>query len=297
MKKSLLTLLCCIWAVSYVNGQKQSIKYKTVSLYEEQTFYLNGGLKASVNGNSRSHYKIELPANTVEWYYAVTVEKNKASNREAINLVAQLTKLIDKTGITSIVASHLLTPAGTGTCDVYLISSAYINAFHSKGEFYYDQDHSVLNYKSGVVKVIMKPDYLKRFYIGFRNPSTMEGVTIHFSAVAIVAEHILDISTATNSTAEAGDPKKWTREEKNGIYNRIEKGIKRFYSNNEIKNCTERDIKSMAACVTDAFTKNDKDIFLEMAEYEQEILLGDIISNCSQCTDLPVDIFAKAIKM
>lgn len=145
MKRNLITLLFCVWGVLSLHGQEKSIKYKTVSLYEEQTFYLNGGLRASVGGKSRVTYKIELPANTVEWYYSITVEKKEANNIEAVNLFAQLTRLIDKTGIAGIVASGLLTPTGSGTCDAYLISGNNVSAFLAKGQFYCDFEHSVLN--------------------------------------------------------------------------------------------------------------------------------------------------------
>lgn len=124
----------------------------------------------------------------------------------------------------------------------------------------------------------------------------MEGVTVHFSAVAIVAERSSDIGMEAISAPEVEDPKTWTKQEKNRIYNSIEKGVKRFYAKNKIDNCAEPDVKSIAACFTDAFIRNSKDTFLEMAEYEQERLLEDIVSHCPKCADLPSDIFTKATK-
>jgi hypothetical protein len=297
MKKRLLTLLCCIWGALSLHAQERSIKYKTVPLYEEQTFYLNGGVKATVGGRSRVTYKIELPANTVEWYYSMTVEKKETNNIEAVNLLSQLTRLIDKTGISSIVASSLLTPTGSGACDAYLISNENVGAFIAKRQFYYDFNHSVLNYKNGAVRVTMKPGYLNDFYIGFKNPSSMEGVTIRFSAVAIVAEKPMDVGTEIHSTAIIEGSQKWSRDEKNRIYNSIEKGVKRYCNRNKIENYTEDEMKSIAACFTDAFTRNNKDTFLEMAEYEKERLLSDIIANCPKCPDLPYEIFGNAVKM
>jgi hypothetical protein len=296
MKKGLLILLCCFWEAFSLRAQERSIKYKTVSLYEEQTFYLNGGVKATVEGRSRVTYKIELPANTVEWYYSITVERNETNNIEAVNLLSQLTRLIDKTGISSIVASSLLTPTGSGACDAYLISNENVGAFIAKRQFHYDFNHSVLNYKNGVVRVTMKPGYLNDFYIGFKNSNSMEGVTVRFSAVAILSEKSMDISTEVFSTTAVEDQKTWSRDDKNRIYNNIEKGVIRYCTKNEIEAYTEADIKSIAACFTDAIAKNNKEVFREMAEYEQERLLSEIISNCPKCTGLPYSIFDKAVE-
>lgn len=297
MKRNLITLFCCIISALPLYGQETPVRYNAISLYSEQMFYLNGGLRATVGGQSRVGYKIELPANTVEWYYSVTVERSELKNIGMLNLFSQLTHLIDKTGIGAIATTSILTPTGSGVCNVYLISNNNIGAFKAKQQFNYDVDHSVLNYKSGVVRIKMKPGYFNNFYIGFQNPSSMEGVTVRFSAVAIVEEMLVEdkgIRALPNIPDEG--QKIWTKDDKNRIYAGVEKGIKRYCAKNDIEPYTETDRKDIAACFTDLFTKTSKEVFNEMAEYEKERLLDNIISNCPKCTGLPSSIFDKAIE-
>ena len=70
-------------------SQVQTKTQKIVKLIEPQSFYLNGGSKNMVGGNSRTGFKIDLPPNTIEWYYAFTTEPTK-NNQQNIQLENQL---------------------------------------------------------------------------------------------------------------------------------------------------------------------------------------------------------------
>jgi hypothetical protein len=188
MNKVLLFALASLLTITGFS-QRYEKRLKAVSLYDEQTFYLNGGTRAAFGGKSRAAYKIELPKNTVTWYYSVTVTQ-KENNPGPINLLSQLTRILDQTGVTAVATNAILTPTGSGVCDAYLIGNNYIQSFLAKGEFSYDMNNSRENYRNGTIKIDMKPHYVRDFYIGFKNPSLSQGVTINFSAVALVDETV-----------------------------------------------------------------------------------------------------------
>lgn len=296
MKKNLFVLLCCFTGMS-LYGQDMPVSSKTVALYDEQTFYLNGGVRTFAGGQSRVTYKIELPPNTVEWYYSITVERNESKNMGTLNLLAQLTRLVDQTGTGAIVVSSLLTPTGSGVCDAFLLAGNSVPNFMAKREFNYDFDNSRTNYKNGTIKIIMKPGYINNFYIGFRNPSSTEGITVRFSAVALVAEKkTVYHALMTPPTTTIDNNKMWTKGDKNRIYNYLERKITHYCNKNKIENYSESDIKDIAAYFTDAITKTSKETFLELAEYEEARMLDSIIADCPKCIGLPSYIFAKAIE-
>ena len=106
--------------INTLAGQNKN-KYKVVSILSQQDFYLNGGMWASVGGKSRIYLPIELPPNTVEWYYVFTTSENKTQG-QSINLVTQLFKLVSVPGLSSIASlttDAILAPAGVAKCDVY----------------------------------------------------------------------------------------------------------------------------------------------------------------------------------
>ena len=153
-----------------------------------QTFYLNGGTRATFGGKSRVTYQITLPPNTVEWYYAFTTSKNENSPTH-IGLLAQLSRLFDPTGISAIVSNAITTPTGAGVCDIYLMDRNNAQAFSEKvdnwgGRYYYQPSGSRENFKQGTVQI--RDIQNGNWVLGFRNPSALEGINVTFEVVAIV---------------------------------------------------------------------------------------------------------------
>jgi hypothetical protein len=104
-----LLLLALIWPA---DAQESNTSYKVVSVISKETFTLNSGGRAMLGGRSRIDLPVELPANTVEWYYAVTTCPEKAP-APTIGLADQLIKYLTPTGIASSVLSAIMTPTGS----------------------------------------------------------------------------------------------------------------------------------------------------------------------------------------
>src|SRR5438874_2361592 len=103
--KRTIFFLCYLHSVFLSLGQTVQKTRKAVQVMPQQTFYLNGGLRASFGGKSRTYYQIDLPNNTVEWYYMFSTASAENKDAGSVNLVPQLSRIFDPTGLTSIVAS------------------------------------------------------------------------------------------------------------------------------------------------------------------------------------------------
>jgi hypothetical protein len=89
---------------TYTVRQERFVKseaYKVKEISKNQQFFVNSGSNAFFKGGkSRVTLPFNLPPNTVKWYYTVSSFRDDAmvqSTSEQINLVADLSKLIDET--------------------------------------------------------------------------------------------------------------------------------------------------------------------------------------------------------
>lgn len=238
---------------------------KVVQVMPEQTFYLNGGMRATFGGKSRTYYKIDLPKNTVEWYYTFSTSEGQTSNSAALNLVPQLTRLIDPTGITAIAASAIMTPSGSNVCDIYLMDRQNADVFNKRvnnlgGNFYYTISGSRENYRSGTVQI--KDATYGTYYLGFRNPSPNKGITVAFEVAAIVEEITVNKGV-------------WATDIKERLYNN-------FYQNFKI-NVDEATAKDIANCLVSKISaQQTPEEYMNMTQGEREAFFKPIISVCTE---------------
>ncbi len=184
MKKTINTLLFVLISIT-IFGQS----YKTVQLIQPRQIYLNGGLRSHVGGKSRTYIEVDLPLHTVKWYYSFTTSKGQSGSNE-LNLALQLSSLLlDPSGTIGSMLSSIKVPNGTSVIDVFLCNRANINAFLNKadnngGTFYYDMQGSTLNTKQAVVEVNNVNQ--GTWFLGIKNPSSLNAVNITIEVVAIV---------------------------------------------------------------------------------------------------------------
>ena len=181
--------------------------------------YLNSGLSSQVEGASRTFIQIDLPPNTVKWYYSFTtsVYDTAADN---VNLMAQLTSIyLDPNGKANDVLAELKVPTGLYGIDVYLFDYEDAEPFVNKEDLVIDNAYSyyiegtVTNTKQAIVEV---DDVITDgLYLGIKNPDALIGVSISIEVVAIIKTTIPvseNLERATNYGAIA-----WTYFE-NGKY-------------------------------------------------------------------------------
>ena len=192
MKRLFLLLIFCKSAFSFAQTSKPN--YKVVPVVTSHSFFLKGGSRAIIGNSSRQVLQIELPANTVEWYYTVTTTTNRKQSLNS-DLTEQLDKLlVPDLGITSNASSSIAVPHGSGICDVYVMTNPnevnkYVN---KKPAVSFLMNDSRQNYISGLIQV---KDFLYgSCFLVLRNPSASQGLNVTVEVTAIV------LTTATSSS-------------------------------------------------------------------------------------------------
>ncbi|MBS1642219.1 MAG: tetratricopeptide repeat protein [Bacteroidetes bacterium] len=264
MKVTLLILILLVGLNS--QAQTSTKTRKVVPVLTQQDFYLNDGLHGLVGGKSRTIFAVALPQNTVEWYYVLTTAEGQSTG-SSLNLVPQLTKLLATTGIgmAEILASSILTPTGSNSCDVYLLDKKGSEAFENKADKYGSgfsryTDYTRENFRNGTVQI---KDLLQgTFYLGVRNPSAKAGINIKLEIAAIVEETTIDNSVWAVPTKERFS---------NIFYNKL---IQREVPNGiarKISNC-------MVAKMT---TDKTPETYGQMTRTEKESYFENLITECS----------------
>lgn len=186
MKSLLIASFLLVLFRPAIAQESSSSLYKVVPVISKETFTLNSGGRAMLGGRSRIDLPVELPANTVEWYYAVTTSLERTP-APSIGLADQLIKLITPSGIAESVLSAIIMPTGSGACDVYLFSDRdNVNRFLAKQQFACLMDESRQNFNQGAVRIrnAVKGDFI----LGLRNPSALAAVQVTIEVCAIVKE-------------------------------------------------------------------------------------------------------------
>ncbi|APX99726.1 tetratricopeptide repeat protein [Lacinutrix venerupis] len=220
MKKNYIITFIFLILIKVGYSQDYEIKTKTKQLIESRSIYLNGGLNATFGGQSRTYLEVDLPPNTVKWYYSFSTKKGK-SGTQNLNLAIQLTGMMsDPSGITSSTLSAIKVPDGVASADIYLCDRPNIDKFLSKKDLYggsysYNMEGSAQSTKQAVVEI----DDIRTgtVYLGLKNPSTNNGVNISIEVVAITETQVPIVKSDSQQKAELYGGLGWTNFE-NGNY-------------------------------------------------------------------------------
>lgn len=222
MKKKYLITFFFLTLIQISQSQNFEIKQETKQLIESRSFYLNGGLNATFGGKSRTYLEVDLPTNTVKWYYSFSTQRGRGGPQN-LNLALQLAGMIaDPSGFTSSTLSAIQVPEGVASADIYLCDRANIDKFLEKkdlygGTYYYNMEGSTESTKEAVVEI----DEIRNgtVYLGLKNPSTNYGVNITIEVVAIVENSIAIEKSDKQQKAELYGGLGWTQFE-NGEYDK-----------------------------------------------------------------------------
>jgi tetratricopeptide (TPR) repeat protein len=238
------------------------------TLLSGQSIYLNGTANGASGGKSRTYYKIDLPANTIEWYYIYSTSASEGGNK-TLELASQLSKLIDPTGLTSIAATSLFAPSGESVIDIYVMgpeNKGYFMKKDSWGAWEYENpggydEGKTVNAKQGKARI----DDVKNgtVYIGIKNPDTWNGVNVNIEVAAIVEIQETNLS-------------EWSSKTKSELYNTFKENI--------ITNGIDDDIAStISNCIVNkliiTYTPAD---FSELSENEINQIVEKTGNDCLQ---------------
>lgn len=225
MKKLYLLAIAILIGTS-LHAQSYSREITAQQVISERLISLNGGMRAALEGTSRTTIPIRLPKGTVSWYYSFSTSP-AGSGTQNLQLLMQLTAAaIDPSHLGSAALSELSIPPGSAAVDIYLLDQDNVTPFLQKadnngGNFYYKRNGTVTATKQGIVPVSLVSGPL---YLGIKNPSVLDGVDITIEVVALVSTEVYDDT--------------WTSENAAIIYNNcLEKFIARSDEASQICDC------------------------------------------------------------
>jgi tetratricopeptide (TPR) repeat protein len=191
VKKFFVLFIGCLITLSLA-AQTRKINQSVKTIIQQRSIYLNGGTRAALlDGQSRTTIQIELPKGTASWYYSFSTSPGE-SGMKTLNLFAQLSSLaLDPSGITKSALANIEVPSGSGSIDVYLMEQSDSDLFLKKvdndgGTFYFKREGSVSNTKQALVEVNNFNEGI--YYLGLKNPSSLDGVNIQIEVVAVIEE-------------------------------------------------------------------------------------------------------------
>ena len=166
---------------------------KLEKILSPQQIYINSATK--IGGKTRVYFPIELPRNTLKWFYVITTTQGEDEG-ESLNVLGQLATATF-TGGASVIAKGMVAtvtiPSGSGgVVDCYLFDRQNLDIFTSKGDnwgqsLYHSIEGTRGNFKSGLIMINNpSPQYV---YIGIKNPSASTGVNVKIEAIAITMEN------------------------------------------------------------------------------------------------------------
>ncbi|MBL4663952.1 MAG: hypothetical protein JKY22_10480 [Flavobacteriaceae bacterium] len=136
MKPAFFLWMLISFSIQFGIAQEFKIKRETHQLIEKREVYLNGGMRSQFGGKSRTYIQVDLPRNTVKWYYSFTTTKGENGSKN-LNLALQLsTLLLDSSTILSSVLPEIEVPDGVASIDVYLCDRVNIDKFMDKADLY-----------------------------------------------------------------------------------------------------------------------------------------------------------------
>lgn len=256
-------------------GYCQSNKETAVSLINEDVFVLNSiNNDYFMGGMNRNVYSIKLPDNTIRWFYSIVAYRDKEKIQQVesqMNLVGNLTKLIDKSGTTKLALSLMSKPPSADYCNVYLFPS-YNDAqnFKNNNEYNYSSSASRLNCTSCGLVEVSNSEYLSGTqYIGIQNPSNAFSINCKLQVVAIV------------QNVEYADG--WTKEKIDEFYNSVHSQVIKVFdsfSKDTGNEYTMNDVREMTDCIVDKYINISMNDINTMPEYKKNQLFGDFFQEC-----------------
>lgn len=160
--------------------------YELREVVKSSSHEINGGAQAVFGGKSRVAVPFVIPPNAVSIIY--TVIASKTDKASPWNLVKDgLALYASANGVpVSDIASKVVIPAGTASCDVHLIPSNQENNFLNKGEFSRYSPYTRQNMQSGTFQIDLEGYKSRDFSLGLINPSSLEGISVNVQAQAFV---------------------------------------------------------------------------------------------------------------
>lgn len=174
-------------------------KYKVVKIQEPMVQWVNSTTNETWKGGTAEvSIPVNLPANTVEWYYIVSASREKEQVEEGmkgISLMKDLNTALmgvsPATTALNIGMSLISQPPGSDYCDVYLLDYENQSYFLNDQQFRYINEGTRENVSSAKVKI--KSVTSGQYYLGIRNRDSLQGIGVGIEVAAITMDEYFEM--------------------------------------------------------------------------------------------------------
>jgi hypothetical protein len=302
-----LVILFLMLCTQYSYSQYTKTVLKAVTVQAKQELYL-GKILALSKGKNKNSIKVDLPANTIGWYYSFGTDYKERKEKEyeleklrlkaeaeknnndaenankpsfletALSLTDQLTEKIKDTDLTAkaamIAIDYLTKPAGNMPVDVCLTDYSGYQEFHQiqwTNFENYIPEGSRKGLTAGVIAI--KSAYEGPLYLNFRNLNKSEDVTIYIEITAMVAEEVYVDEWSTKSV------------------NQVHEICLKDFANVDSK------VQSVCNCITEKLTDRYKPkYFADLSPDRRQQVFNVIKEECYQSTG-NTDIANKEVRI
>lgn len=265
--KNLLPLLITF----IINISLHSQTYENVKIIET-TKVLNSTTNESLLGGvSRITIPINLPSNTVEWYYSFTTTPG-SNGSSSINLLGQMGSLLGGGTPATAILSKIKIPQGSGAINAWLMTpeSKYNFETQNDDQVLYYADLSETNTTQSIRK-ITNP-IAGSFYLGLSNNSSYEAVSVTLEVIANIRKE-----ATTNG---------WTKSTKQNMYNIVKQTLNTTFKD-QIK---QSHINSFSGCLMTKLTKDyTPNQLSSLAGYEFNNIFASYAETCSEELNIKFD--------
>ena len=273
MKRFTYTFFCLTLCLSFVYAQQNRLydtTFTVVTLSSPQSFYLDSRIVSQISGRSRLTLPITLPQGSLSWYYSFSAMEAKNEPMEWVSLASQLTKLVDKSGISAVIISRFVQPTGTASCDIYVLNTEGVSQFEQKNDdkWQYDRNTSRQNMTGGIVQSAVSN---RQFSIGLSNPSLKSGINVRIEISAVVGK-LAPIYNQNRHSNDSSSEHLWSNKEREILFQRFQSSFqgKLTPSVTEVSTC-------ILAKTMKHFTPQE---FNLKALGEQEVLIAIMKKDC-----------------
>ena len=169
--------------------KKQNFEVKEI---EKSSVYLNSSSNEMFKGGTNEiTIPINLPPNTVRWYYSFSASRDNKdiqSNLKNVSLFKKLTKAVNgidpTTTMINVGVQLLASPPGANYCSVYLLDLENQRLFRNDDPFSYIISGSRENLKSSTINADCCTDN-SPYFLGIKNNDLMHGIHVGIEIVAI----------------------------------------------------------------------------------------------------------------
>ena len=265
-----LFFIFCLFSCLEMSGQYKEV---SVPIYND-VVTLHSALHFGVGVESRKYISIQIPPNTVRWYYSFSAKNTQSEANNSKNQSSLLSSLANASthAVASLVSSGLQKTASSVDCSVYLLnSSSDINNFLKNNHYSIIKYCSREGFVSAQNVIVDGGHFLEGMqYLAIVNNNWQNAIYVNIQVVAVVQEPITDNG--------------WTIEDKQRFHDVVKQML---VDKGALNKTTNDKLEDFLTCLIEYLKgQYSADEYNSLAQYEKTNAIKKGFSQCKELSGL-----------